>query len=139
MWMWSDMESSVYGTRERGVKRNPYWEPRAVQFNRNMEQTWFEMADIRRRRFDNAVWIPLRASQTTRSGKYGYVGFNEEFFGAGSIAIPLRKRSVGEQLTWHDLGLMHDHCGYAHRAHYVPAEEFEDNRLKGAVPLVLSQ
>jgi hypothetical protein len=104
-----------------------------------MEQKWFEMADIRKRRFNDAVWIPLQASQTTKTGKYGHIGFNEEFFGAGSLAVPLRKRAVGENMTWSDLGLMRDHGGYAHRGHYVPAEESEDKQLKGAVPLVLSQ
>src|SRR6266849_431650 len=104
-----------------------------------MEQKWFEMADIRRRRFDTAVWIPIRASQTIKSGKFGHAGFKEEFFGVGSLAIPLRKRSVGEKLTWSDLGLMRDHGGYAHRGHYVSAEDFEDKQLRGAVPLVMSQ
>ena len=104
-----------------------------------MEQKWFEMADIRKRRFNDAVWIPLRASQTTKTGKWGYVGYKEEYFGAGSLAVPLRKRVVAEKLTWTDLGLMRDHCGYAHKGHYLPAEDFEDKQLKGAVPLVMSQ
>jgi len=73
-----------------------------------MEQKWFEMADIRKRRFNDAVWIPLRASQTTKTGKWGYVGYKEEYFGAGSLAVPLRKRVVAEKLTWTDLGLMRD-------------------------------
>jgi len=57
-----------------------------------MEQTWFEMAEIRKRRFDSAVWIPLRASEKIDTGKWGYLGFKSEFFGAGSLVIPLRKR-----------------------------------------------
>jgi hypothetical protein len=56
----------------------------------------FEIADVRRRRFDKAVWIPIRASQTIKSGKFGRAGFKEEFFGLGSLAIPLRKRSVSK-------------------------------------------
>jgi hypothetical protein len=104
-----------------------------------MEKKWFEMADVRKRRFDNSVWIPLRASQKIKSGKWGYLGHTEEFFGAGSLAIPLRKRAFAERLSWTDLGLMRDHCGYAHRGHYISAEEQEDKKLKGAVSLVMSQ
>ena len=104
-----------------------------------MEQKWFEMAEIRKRRYNDVVWIPLRAGQTVKSGKWGQLGFREEFFGAGSLAIPLRKREVGEKLTWSDLGLMRDHCGYAHRGRYMSADEFEDKQLKVAVPLVMSQ
>jgi hypothetical protein len=39
-----------------------------------MEQKWFEMAEIRKRRFDSAVWIPLRASKKDETGKWGYLG-----------------------------------------------------------------
>src|SRR5207245_1121247 len=94
-----------------------------------MEQKWFEMAEIRKRRYNDVVWIPLRAGQTVKSGKWGQLGFREEFFGAGSLAIPLRKREVGEKLTWSDLGLMRDHCGYAHRGRYMPADELGARRM----------
>jgi hypothetical protein len=104
-----------------------------------MEQEWFEMADIRRRRFDNAVWIPLRACERKETGEWGYLGHRSEFFGAGSLAVPLKKRNTASELGWMDLGLAHDHCGYASGRRYVAADEWEDNQLKGAVPLVMSQ
>ncbi len=88
-----------------------------------MEQKWFEMAEIRKRRFDRAVWIPLRASQRSETGKWGYLGHKSEFFGAGSLAVPLRKRDAAARLGWMDLGLAHDHCGYADRRRYVAADE----------------
>jgi hypothetical protein len=104
-----------------------------------MEQQWFEMAEIRKRRWDNAVWIPLRASEETQTGKSGYLGFSSEFFGAASLAVPLRKRNAAARLGWGDLSLMHDHAGCASRGRYVAADEYDDKQLKGAFPLVMSQ
>jgi len=104
-----------------------------------MEQKWFEMAEIRKRRFDSAVWIPLRASQENETGKRWHLGYKSEFFGAGSLAVPLRKRDAAARLGWMDLGLAHDHGGYANRGRYAPADESDDKQLKGAIPLVMSQ
>lgn len=106
-----------------------------------MEQKWFEMAEARKRRFDGAVWIPLRASQKDETGKWGYLGYKSEFFGAGSLAVPLKLRNSDAvaRLGWMDLGLIHDHCGCATHGRYVAADECEDKRLKGAVLLVMSQ
>lgn len=97
------------------------------------------MAELRKRRFDSAVWIPLRACEETKTGKWGYLGHKSEFFGAGTLAVPLRKRDAAARLGWMDLGLMHDHCGSAYGGRYVPADEFDDKQLKGAVRLVMSQ
>ena len=104
-----------------------------------MEQNWFEMTEIRKRRFDSAVWIPLRASQNIETGKWGYLGYRSEFFGAGSLAVPLRRRDAAARVGWTDIGLSRDHGGYASRGRYVAADECEDTQLKGAVPLVMSQ
>ena len=104
-----------------------------------MEQKWFEMHEIRKRRFDAAVWIPLRASQKDATGRWGHLGYKSEFFGAASLLVPQRKRATAENLGWNDLNLMHDHCGYANGNRYVGADEYDDKRLKGAIPLVMSQ
>jgi hypothetical protein len=104
-----------------------------------MEQKWFEMTEIRKRRFDSAVWIPLRASEKIDTGKWGFLGFKSEFFGAGSLVIPLRKRNAAAKLNWMNNGLMHDHCGYAGHGRYVAADECDDKQLKGAFPLAMSQ
>jgi hypothetical protein len=113
-----------------------------------MEQKWFEMTEVRKRRFDNAVWIPLRAAENNETGEFGSLGYMSEYFAVGSLAVPLRKRQSVEKLGWMDLGPIHDHGGYMHgtwparggrtRARYVATGEFEDER-KGCVPLVLSQ
>jgi hypothetical protein len=36
-----------------------------------MEKKWFEMTEIRKHRFDSAVWIPLRANQRDETGSGG--------------------------------------------------------------------
>jgi hypothetical protein len=105
-----------------------------------MEQKWFEMPEIRKRRFDSAVWIPLRANQQqTEMGKRGYLGYKSEIFAVGSLAIPLRKRDAAANLGWRDLGLIHDHGGHLIHGRYVAADECGERELKGAVPLVMSQ
>jgi hypothetical protein len=104
-----------------------------------MEQNWFEMTEIRKRRYDNAVWIPLRVSEENKTGKRGHLGFKSEFFGAASLAVPLKRRVAAANMGWRDLNLMHDHCGYANQGRYVAADEYHDKQLKGAIPLVMSQ
>ena len=103
-----------------------------------MEQKWFEMAEIRKRRFDSAVWIPLRASQWSKRVSGDISGISQ-ISSARMAAVPLRKRDTAAKLGWMDLGLIHDHCGYANRGRYVAADEYDDKQLKGAVPLVISQ
>jgi len=104
-----------------------------------MERKWFEMTEVRKRRVDSAVWIPLRASQQDETGKRGHLGYTSDFFGAASLAVPLRKRNAAADLGWGGLNLMHDHCGSAYSRRYVAADEYDDKQLKGAIPLVMSQ
>src|SRR5258708_34196247 len=62
-------------------------------------QVGFELRDIRGRRLDDAVWIPLRAGQTiTEQGTFGYVGYQREFFGLGSLAISVEQSAAAERL-----------------------------------------
>ena len=83
-----------------------------------MDKTWFELNEYRRRRVANAVWIPLRASEhIEKKGQYGYVGYKEEFFGLGSVAIPLENREQAKELGWSDIGLIHEHGVWATAEH----------------------
>ncbi len=106
-----------------------------------MNQAWFEMPDIRRSKLGTAVWIPLRAvHQIERAGEYGFVGFKEEFYGAGSLAVPTRSKEKAMQLGWDSIGISHNHSGYVEDGRYVPADVYEGHRtdLVG-VHLVLDQ
>src|ERR1017187_3596194 len=105
-----------------------------------MDQGWVEMKDIRRRRLNSAVWIPLRAAQKQSVGELGTLGYQEEFFGAGSIAVPLDKKTSAETLGWSELGLMHGHIGGMEGGRYVPADVYDGYELNlNAVALALVQ
>lgn len=106
-----------------------------------MDQEWFEMVDIRRRKLDSAVWIPLRASQSLQAtGKLNHLGYQSEFFGAGSLAVPLKNRAAANSLGWMDIGIRYSHRGGIQRGRYVPADVFEGYGPRlNAVALVLAQ
>lgn len=71
-----------------------------------MNQTWFEMQDLRRRRLNNSVWIPLKANEyVIQEGKFGYLGYVEEFYGVGSLAVSLDDRPQATNLDWSSAGL----------------------------------
>jgi len=53
-------------------------------------QEWFEMPEIRRRSLAQAVWIPIRVSETTSNGeKREYQGSCEEYFGLSSVMFEI--------------------------------------------------
>lgn len=98
------------------------------------------MRDLRRRNLDNSVWIPLRASTGEGTGRYGYLGHRSEFFGLGSLAVPVERRDQAEMLGWTDIGLARSHVSYLIDGRYVPADVFDEHELGlGGVPLVLAQ
>lgn len=106
-----------------------------------MSQSWFEMSEFRRRKFATAVWIPLRAVQVvSEEGKRGSLGFRQDFFGAGSLAVPLGNKEKALCLGWEDIGIIHGHRSGVDSGRYVPSDvhESEPGEVFG-VPLVLEQ
>ena len=106
-----------------------------------MKQDWFEMADIRRRMLKNSVWVPLRAAQELQNrGRYGYLGYKNEFFATGTVAFPIDQKDAVLKLGWEDIGLRHNHSGFYGDGKYVPADVYENykNKFLG-VHLVLDQ
>ncbi len=64
-------------------------------------QDWFEMAELRRRWFADAVWIPLACSETLLvSGERNRIGSQQEVLAAGSVCFAPGQRSLGENLGW---------------------------------------
>lgn len=90
-----------------------------------MDQSWFEFRDIRKRRFNDAVWIPLRESRTEREGEYGYLGYKEDLNLAASVAIPIANLPEAEKLGWTDIGFGHSHGVYAFEKSYATAESYQ--------------
>ena len=106
-----------------------------------MDQGWFEMRDFRCRNLAAVGWVPLRAARTIdRVGQSGYVGFREDRFSAGSLAVPARNRSDALTLSWYDIGISNNHGGYFVDDRYVPADVYEDlQRGFEGIRLVLNQ
>ncbi|MFA4957774.1 MAG: hypothetical protein WC556_12465 [Candidatus Methanoperedens sp.] len=106
-----------------------------------MEQNWFEMRDIRRRKLASAVWIPLRAIDRIEDiGKFGHLGNQSEFFGVGTLAVPTESKDEMHKLSWSDIGIMHNHCGCVEGGKYIPSDVDEGYRAKyTGLHLVLDQ
>ncbi|MCH8097753.1 MAG: hypothetical protein IID53_11815 [Proteobacteria bacterium] len=91
-----------------------------------MDQVWFELGDVRKRRLEGSVWIPLRAIHSKMtSGKSGHIGYREEFFGAGSVAVFGKHRNEAETLGWTDIGISNEHAGCIQDGRYVPSDVYE--------------
>ncbi|MBI1202164.1 MAG: hypothetical protein GC182_06595 [Rhodopseudomonas sp.] len=90
-----------------------------------MDQNWFEFRDIRKKRFNDAVWIPLRESRTEREGEYGYFGYKEDLNLVAPVAIPIAKLPEAEKLGWPDIGFGHSHGVYAFENSYATAESYQ--------------
>lgn len=106
-----------------------------------MNQDWFELTDIRKKDFSNSVWVPLRASYTKeKRGEHGYIGYKEDYFGSGSIAVPTSQIEAAKELEWMDIGLCQNHSGYVEEGVYSPAESYNDYRGEvSGIHLVLDQ
>lgn len=105
-----------------------------------MEQSWFEMHDIRRRQFNTASWVPLTASVSQKNElPYAYSGHHEEYFGVHTLAVPAENRAEAEKLDWQNYGLSDDGPVFEEGI-YIPADIYtgNDSKMLG-VKLVLKQ
>lgn len=85
------------------------------------------MRDVRKRSLTTVVWIPLAASQVlTRQGESGALGYQEEYFGCVSIAVPVARKAEAEELEWTSLS-GRDHTPHNYHGHYNPVDSHEDN------------
>ena len=104
-----------------------------------MKQQWFEMQDLRKRKLDKSVWIPLRAQKSIRNKvKYGTSGYMEEFSGHGSLMIPVNKKPHTKDLTWSNVGISHPHCFNYLYGEYTKLDTLKTDNFEG-IHLVLNQ
>lgn len=91
-----------------------------------MNQLWFEMQQHRKRSMDAAAWIPLYATETVEhQGSYGQLGYRDDFFGCGSVAVPIAQRELAEKIDWSDLGIGRHYRGCIENGSYIPADAFQ--------------
>lgn len=105
-----------------------------------MDQTWFQMEDLRRRDLSRSVWIPLRSVALDEVGRFGYSGYRFDFYGVGTVAVGVDQRASISELGWTDIGVSHEHFGCVENDTYVPADRYEDHRRAvSGLHLVLDQ
>lgn len=104
-------------------------------------QAWFEMRGERRTVFGRASWVPLRAYQKLTSvGRVGELGFQEELFAVGTLAVSIGKQDQGQALGWESIGGRHQRPWSEEGGLYVPAEVYaRDSTSKLGIYLVLAQ
>jgi hypothetical protein len=107
-----------------------------------MERSWFDMYDLRKRKFDKFVWIPLRAIQyKVKEGKYGFIGYKNDLLGLNSVLLPLEMKDDAKKISWSNLGLRYSHGSYIEKDIYYPADHFYDYRsnLSGILPVIIQE
>lgn len=104
-----------------------------------MNQSWFEMQDLRKRKLDNSVWVPLRAEKLIRNDvSFGKIGYQEEFIGHGCLMVPIDKKDVTEKLNWTDIGIRPSHGLNFLSEKYSQTDIYENEDFQGTY-LVLNQ
>lgn len=105
-----------------------------------MNQDWLEMKLIRRRDLNKDVWIPLRADRfIERNGRAGFLGFKEEYFGVGTLAIPIDARELTNEIDWVELGNRRNHRPRVEES-YVRSDTYMlEKHGTEAIHLVLDQ
>jgi hypothetical protein len=94
-----------------------------------VDQNWFEMPEVRRRKLANAVRIPLRAiHRIEETGDPGQAGYRSDFYGVGTLAVPIEYKQRAEKLGWSDIGISHQHSGYVEEGRYIAADVYQDYR-----------
>jgi hypothetical protein len=113
-----------------------YW---ATGPSPDMSLEWFEMADLKKHRLENKVWIPVYAQQiVSEEGQAGFVGFREEYFGAHSLIVPRSQKASALALEWMDLSRgsgdtpWFDQNGILHSA-----SDYESDELQGVHPVLV--
>lgn len=99
------------------------------------------MLELRKRGFAKSVWVPLRVSEEFTVGRYGFTDYTHEYFGAGSLAVPIEHRTMGDRLGWMDIGPGNSHRPWVQDGHYHPGEIYKHNieADEFGVQLVLDQ
>lgn len=105
----------------------------------SLDQSWFEILDLRQRKLDLSVWIPLRSEKSIEnSEKRNFGGYEEEFLGAGSLMLPRSRKVDSKKLNWMDIGISRFHDSSVRDGIYYTADTYKSEDVEG-VNLVINQ
>jgi hypothetical protein len=107
-----------------------------------MERSWFDMQDLRKRKFDKNIWIPLRVSQyKVKEGEYGFIGYKSDFLGLSSVLLPITMKDNAKNINWCDLGFTYRHGSYVEENIYYPADHYSNcrNNISGILPVIVQE
>lgn len=106
-----------------------------------LSQEWFELEDLRRRKFARALWVPVYGTlHPIKKGKYPEIGHVEETLAVGSAVIYEDKREFAENLDWYHWSLDQTTPHLQDDGTYHQADDFQPG-FEGSLGfrLVLSQ
>ena len=103
------------------------------------DQAWFEMREIRETNLEGGVWIPLRALRIERNGRYGHVGYREDFNSTVTLAIRKEDESLAGKLKYRDLTQGFGNHGYVEDSVYIPSDIYDHFGEFEGIYLVLEQ
>lgn len=86
-------------------------------------QQWFDFDDLKTKKYSKSIWIPLRISQDViKEGKYGYDGYQNEYFALSSVIFPKSQKEEVLKLTWSDISLDSNNKGYVENGQYINSD-----------------
>lgn len=90
-----------------------------------ISQEWFEMNDLIKLDYNNKSWIPLCAYSTINEiGRYGYDGYQEEYYACNSVLFPLEKKDAALKCDWGEVNKTGDNRPYADKDGYIKSNYF---------------
>lgn len=89
------------------------------------EKNWFEMQDLKRRQYNNSVWIPLCKSQyLSRVERYGDNGHKQEFAACFAVMFDGYLEESALKLAWQNVTVNWDNRPWAEGREYFEAGRF---------------
>ena len=98
------------------------------------DQTWFEMADLKRKKLSSSVWIPLISKFTSiQEEEFGLIGYRKELLGVVSLAVDIKQKDAMFQFDWQNINLSHNYRGFVENEQYLPADIYKshDDQIEG--------
>lgn len=101
---------------------------------------WIGFNKFKSKKFNKSVWVPLRSSEDIISeGKFGFLGYKNEYFALASVMFPLEKKSDVLKLTWDSVNLDSYFQGYIEEDTYFTSDQYTHDIELNGTELILCQ